>query len=227
MTIVTEDSGLHDESTRIAAKVISSLYETSTDREAVIVTASFLEFSLQTCLENFLVDNEAVRSRIFDPFQNGALSNFAPMVDMAYLLGLIPEQFAHWLKVMASVRNVFAHNWFVSSFADADNLDDKNVQKTLRRLRDFVPSQLRAEIHPLRQGYEILITTLLFGLYPLIRDRAIQHLPENKLTFQVAEGEKEWEAIARDFFSQHPEIMKQIVDAIQKSNDITESPDKE
>lgn len=218
---MVEDSVPEDEIQVLAEKVIRSLHNASTDREAVTVTAAFLTDGLRSRLENFLVDNKEIQLRIFDPMKKGALSEFAPMADMAYLLGLIPELLLRWLKLMANVRNIFAHNWLIASFEDMEKSDDENVKQQLKKLRDFVPDTRREDVHSLRQAYEILITAVICGLYPLMKSGAIEHLPERKFPFEVGNGEKDWESVVKNILLENTALFMQIIAKLQESDGTT------
>ena len=60
------------------------------------------------------------------------------MADTAYLLGLMPRTAYNQIKIMAHIRNAFAHNYEVRSFADlADK--DQNTRKTLSKFKALSP----------------------------------------------------------------------------------------
>ena len=225
---MAEDRVRGDVINKIAEKVIRGVSDASTDREAVIVSAAFLSDLLRSRLENYLVENEAIQSSMFDPLQNGALSNFVPMANMAYLLGMMPIEVLRWLKLMAKLRNTFAHSWLITSFEEMSNADDKSIRQTINKLEEFTPPVAREGVHPLRGAYDFLLMSIMFGLDPMMKANVggIQHLSEMKFPFEVAEGDKDWQALFNNYVSGNPAFMQQVMDQV-KMSEIPQTPDVE
>lgn len=78
------------------------------DRGSVLMAAAFIEDKLGQLLESFFVDNKKVRERILKG--NGPLATFSTKIDLAFLLGLIPENILNDLHKLRKIRNEFAHN---------------------------------------------------------------------------------------------------------------------
>ena len=100
------------------------------DRSLAIVWAAVLEERLQAALERHLPGNTTasdVITDLFDPLKYGPLSTFAAKIDMACALGIIGLGARKCLKIIARIRNDFAHKLGVRSFEH--DLIRRNVEK--------------------------------------------------------------------------------------------------
>lgn len=106
------------------------------DRGSVLMAAAFIEDKIAQLIESFLVDNKRVRERMLKG--NGALTTFSSKIDMAYLLGLIPENVLNDLHILRKIRNEFAHNASTISFETPSIKDRTNALTVLSKvlLRD-------------------------------------------------------------------------------------------
>lgn len=95
-------------------------WEEPNDRAIAIVGASFLDMHLEHMLAGFLVEDEKETQKLLQP--EGALGSFGSRVTMAYCLGLIPKVIRDDLRLVAKVRNRFAHR-LTASFEDNDIRD--------------------------------------------------------------------------------------------------------
>lgn len=86
------------------------------DRGCALMAASYLETELGELLRAAFVENTRVASQILDG--RGPVATFSARIDLAYLVGLIPEDFWHDLHIIRKIRNEFAHNPFQISFSD-------------------------------------------------------------------------------------------------------------
>ena len=82
-------------------------FQSETERGAAILCAAFLDSSIGALIENYLVDDAKELDRLFDPGM--PLSNFVLRAKMAYALGLITKGALEDIKILAKVRNKFAH----------------------------------------------------------------------------------------------------------------------
>jgi hypothetical protein len=80
------------------------------DRVAVIVALARLEELLRELMKAFLVDDHETKERVLNPLEQGILSTFSGLVDIAFLSGLLSKDVKQALKSMARLRNHFAHN---------------------------------------------------------------------------------------------------------------------
>ncbi len=92
-------------------------YEEPNDRAIVVIGASFLDTLLQHILLNFLPENEKEVEDLFN--YNSLLGTYSSRLKMVYCLGLIDVVIKDDLKIIAKIRNAFAHNLKVS-FNDND-----------------------------------------------------------------------------------------------------------
>lgn len=99
-----------------------------TDRGVALMSAAYLENSLEVLLKKYFIKNVSSKD---DPFNKyGFLSSFSSKIDLAYMLGLISYKTKQELNWIREMRNTFAHSAdFIDfdrqSFADkCDNLND-------------------------------------------------------------------------------------------------------
>lgn len=83
-------------------------YGEASDRAVAIVGPTFLDTLVTELLISFLVDDEKEVRRLMQP--DGPLGTFGAKVSAAYCLGLIGETIKSDLRLVAKVRNRFAHD---------------------------------------------------------------------------------------------------------------------
>jgi len=91
-------------------------YEEASDRAVAIVGPAFLDTLLTEMLINFLVDDDKEVRRLMQP--EGPLGTFGAKVSACYCLGLIGETIKADLRIVAKIRNRFAHD-LRATFSDA------------------------------------------------------------------------------------------------------------
>jgi DNA-binding MltR family transcriptional regulator len=90
-------------------------YGEASDRAVAIVGPAFLDTLITELLVNFLVDDEKEVQRLTQP--DGHLGAFVAKVTACYCLGLIGETIKEDLRLVAKIRNRFAHD-LRASFTD-------------------------------------------------------------------------------------------------------------
>jgi DNA-binding MltR family transcriptional regulator len=90
-------------------------YSEASDRAVAIVGPAFLDTLLTEMLVNFLVDDEKEILKLLQP--EGPLGTFGAKVSMCYSLGLIGKIVKADLRLIAKIRNRFAHD-LRADFAD-------------------------------------------------------------------------------------------------------------
>lgn len=90
-------------------------YDEANDRAIAIVGPAFLDTLLTDMLRNFLLNDEKEVDKLLQP--EGHLGTFEAKVSMVYVLGLIGTTIKSDLKLVAKVRNRFAHH-LSASFSD-------------------------------------------------------------------------------------------------------------
>lgn len=91
-------------------------YGEASDRAVAIVGPAYLETLLTEMLVNFLVDDENEVDRLTQPER--PLGTFGAKVSACYCLGLIGETIKTDLRIVAKIRNRFAHD-ILADFSDA------------------------------------------------------------------------------------------------------------
>jgi DNA-binding MltR family transcriptional regulator len=91
-------------------------YSEVSDRAVAIVGPAFLDTLLTQMLVNFLVDDDKEVLRVLQP--EGPLGTFGSKVSACYCLGLIGEIVKGDLRLVAKIRNRFAHD-LRATFSDA------------------------------------------------------------------------------------------------------------
>jgi DNA-binding MltR family transcriptional regulator len=91
-------------------------YGEASDRAVAIVGPAFLDTLLTEMLVNFLVDDKNEVHRLMQ--SEGPLGTFGAKVSACYCLGLIGETIKADLRIVAKIRNRFAHD-LLANFSDA------------------------------------------------------------------------------------------------------------
>lgn len=117
-------------------------FKEETDRAAVILGTSKLDFQLTQLINLFLVPNYSKSDDLFDG--DGPLSTFSAKINLAFRLGLIDAQFSKTLHIIRKIRNDFAHGVYNAK------LDTGAHRDRIRELAVlFSKSQLFSEVKEL------------------------------------------------------------------------------
>ena len=108
------------------AEVLSEI-RNATDRVAGILAASYVEESLHFALCKALRDDVSEQEKFIGKF--GVLSGHMNKVRLAYLLNIIDDNVVEDLKVIAGIRNEFAHQFAPASF------DSQSIANRCRNLK--------------------------------------------------------------------------------------------
>lgn len=82
-------------------------FQSETERGAAILCAAFLDSSIEALIASYLVDDAKELGRLFEPGM--PLSAFVVRAQMAYALGLLTKGALEDIKILAKIRNKFAH----------------------------------------------------------------------------------------------------------------------
>ncbi len=91
-------------------------YSENSDRAVAIVGPAFLDTLLTEILMNFFVDDDKEVLKLLQP--EGSLGTFGAKVSACYCLGLIGQIVKTDLRLVAKIRNRFAHD-LRANFSDA------------------------------------------------------------------------------------------------------------
>jgi DNA-binding MltR family transcriptional regulator len=92
-------------------------YQKESDRAAAILAASFLEAYLAQFLKKFMINDQQLCDNLLNGF--GPLATFSARIKCAYAFGYIDEETRNNLNYIRKIRNEFAHNHELNSFADS------------------------------------------------------------------------------------------------------------
>ena len=109
-------------------------YEEPNDRAIAIIGLTFLDTLITDLLTNFLVDDADEVERLLRP--DGALGTFGAKVSLCYCLGLIAEIIKDDLRLVAKIRNRFAHEMLV-------DFEDEKINAWCRALKWHRTSLMR------------------------------------------------------------------------------------
>lgn len=101
-------------------------YEEPSDRAIAIVGPAFLDTLITDLLTNFLVDDADEVERLLRP--DGAMGTFGAKISACYCLGLIPDVIKDDLRLVAKIRNRFAHEMLV-------DFEDERISAWCRALK--------------------------------------------------------------------------------------------
>jgi hypothetical protein len=90
-------------------------YDEPNDRAIAIVGAAFLDKLLEETLRNFLIDDEREVHKLLQ--SEGHLGTLGSRISLAYCLGLVNDVVKSDLRLVAKIRNAFAHD-ITATFSD-------------------------------------------------------------------------------------------------------------
>jgi DNA-binding MltR family transcriptional regulator len=101
------------------------------DRGCALVAAGYLEDQLKKVLQARMVKHTGPAEEIFEGHE--ALATFSAKIKVAYLLGIVSHEVYSDLNRIRDIRNAFAHNLEIDSFAHASVVEKcallENVQE--------------------------------------------------------------------------------------------------
>ncbi|WP_281515897.1 hypothetical protein [Vibrio parahaemolyticus] len=77
------------------------------DRAAALMAGAYLDELLKTLISEQLVDDANIQKSVIGT--GGAIDSFSSRINLAYLLGLIPNNIRYDLDLIRRIRNEFAH----------------------------------------------------------------------------------------------------------------------
>lgn len=173
----------------LGVEVLSSIeaeFRNAPDRVMAVVGAAYLDSILEQLLRAVFINDDEEADRLLAPDRpigaNGA------RYQLAYCLGLINADQRDDLKTIAKVRNLFAHNYSVSSFEDEPAkawLNDLHyakrrdaIRKDLitRESKPEVKKRLEENVTKQRAILQDAVFELIVYILPKIRDvRRAEH----------------------------------------------------
>jgi DNA-binding MltR family transcriptional regulator len=100
--------------------VLDEINRGASDRALGIIAASLVEIHLTKLLKQAFIEEtrtggkETIEDRMFQ--SSGPFGSFSAKIRMAYLMGIISEEFFKNLEIMREIRNRFAHYTEMGSF---------------------------------------------------------------------------------------------------------------
>jgi DNA-binding MltR family transcriptional regulator len=119
-----------------------SLMNEGDDLSCVLLGVNFLDETLRTIISSTLIKSK-VSENILNPSQ-GFLGNFSARADMTYCLGIIDKKIYTDLRIIAEIRNIFAHSF------DSVTFDSPNIVALLDKLQwhDSFQPKVKFEDYP-------------------------------------------------------------------------------
>ncbi|WP_204137890.1 MltR family transcriptional regulator [Halomicronema sp. CCY15110] len=136
-------------------------YEHDNDREIVIIGCAYIESLIKAILRESLVQDEKELNLLLDEAQ-GALPGLVQRARILYLMGIFPKIIFNDIKLVARVRNHFAHN--VSA-----TFDDESVVKNVKKMQWHIESMFMEppEEASIRDIYQVAVNQLVCHLNAL------------------------------------------------------------
>lgn len=95
---------------------VSADYRRESDRAAVVLAVSRLDYELGQALKGLLVDDKLLAKK----FRFGAFQNFSDRIDLAYGLGFLSKHLYADMNALRELRNHFAHHHKHADFSDEE-----------------------------------------------------------------------------------------------------------
>lgn len=138
-------------------------YEHDNDREIVIVGCAYIESVIKALLCESLAQDEKELNLLLDEAQ-GALPGLVQRARVLYLMDAFPKVIFEDIKLVARIRNYFAHN--VSAA-----FSDESVIKMVKKMRWHLESMFMEppEDATIRDIYQVAVNQLVCHLNALPR----------------------------------------------------------
>jgi len=136
-------------------------YEHDNDREIVIVGCAYIESLIKDLLRESLIQDEKELNQFLDDAQ-GPLPGIVQRARLLYLMGTFPKVIFDDIKLVARVRNHFAHN--VSA-----TFNDSSVIKNIKKMKWHIQSMFMEppEDASIRDIYQVAVNQLVCHLNAL------------------------------------------------------------
>jgi DNA-binding MltR family transcriptional regulator len=114
--------------------VLDEVNRGASDRALGIIAASLVEIHLTKLIKQAFIpeiktgSKETVQDRMFQ--SSGPLGAFSTKIRMAYMMGMISEEFFKNLEIMREIRNRFAHHTEMGSF-EIEEISSRRFNFTL------------------------------------------------------------------------------------------------
>jgi len=95
---------------------LAANYGRESDRAAVVLAVSLLDFKLGEALQDVLVDDELARKK----FEHGMFGSFHNRIELAYCLGHLSKSLRKDFHTLRDLRNHFAHQPTHADLGDAE-----------------------------------------------------------------------------------------------------------
>lgn len=136
-----------DETIELGEQVIAEMdreFHNSPDRVIAVVGAAYLDAMLDRLLRESFIDAEKEVDRLLRP--EGAIGANGTRYQLAYCLGLITHDQRDDLKLIAQIRNRFAHDFKITSFDEEPMRGYCSSLKQPSLLVDLAKKQFQGEI---------------------------------------------------------------------------------
>ncbi len=139
------------------------LFDGESDRASAVLAASYLEAVLERTLRTWFLDCPEM-DRAFDPLQKGFLGDLAAKADLAYGMGILSADLHKEVRLLARIRNHFAHNVLESDSFDVQPVCDHILQLTLTKIFRRKKSKAEFDKMSLRGLYLVAVDLLLYPI---------------------------------------------------------------
>jgi len=102
-------------------RVLSQLKQNKHPKFMAVLTISYIETQIVELIKLRMPNlDENLSDNLFNPLKNGALSTAGSRAQVAFALGVIPQQAYQDYKTLFRIRNRFAHNVSCEDFSDPE-----------------------------------------------------------------------------------------------------------
>ena len=106
--------------------LFEELKSESNDYSCVLLGTSYLDELLASLLKEKFENGSNTINKVLNP-SGGALGTFMSRVDVSYCLGLINKNVKADCQIIGEIRNIFAHNYFKTTFKNSELQDKCNM----------------------------------------------------------------------------------------------------
>ena len=136
-------------------------FEHDNDREIVIVGCAYIESLIKAILREFLVQDKKELGLLLDE-SKGALPGLVQKARILYLMNVFPKVIFEDIRLVARIRNHFAHNVFAI-------FNDESVVKNIKKMKWYIESLKMGppEDATIRDIYQVAVNQLVSHLVVL------------------------------------------------------------
>lgn len=158
-------------------------YRNESDRSIIILAVSYLENYLEYFLKKRLVPHKVVKN-LFEGY--APLTTLSAKIDIAFAIGLIPEEIYDELHLLRKIRNISAHEDNIVDFSNEKIVDLCSKLVVAKGVR--TSSKTPFKFDPPKSQF--LFSVFWCMIHLETQKERIDNIPILKLKFEIVDDDK-------------------------------------